>query len=232
MSGLICQYCSHRNSSADPRCNHCGAPLVKALEKAVELGTAVATGGAATVASAVAGVEAIESAAKGAENPSGGKAPIWQWRAVGMIIVVLSVLGIVVARSCALHLPSVAEVSGAQVLPERLRTAASCQRMDPVQEVDKCVIAGNDPMLWGGITAGRELTFYFQVSASDRLTETIARWRAAGGVIVTDSWVFAAVGPSATVLYANTRTGLRIETGTFAGVSGAQTFLTRSGLTR
>ncbi|WP_406271825.1 hypothetical protein OH799_31505 [Nocardia sp. NBC_00881] len=158
--------------------------------------------------------------------------PRWQWRALGVAILVLVVLGLVVARSCSIELPSFPGAMSEEVVPEPLRSAASCQRMDSAGQGEKCVIAANHPMLFGGIAGGRELTFYAERAQPDRLADSISRWRAAGGTALVDGPVYAAIGPSATVWYADTRVGLRLETGTFAGKAAAQTFLSRAGLVR
>ncbi|MEU4345492.1 hypothetical protein AB0H00_30275 [Nocardia sp. NPDC023852] len=219
---LICQYCAHRNTGTDSRCGHCGAPLravVHAVESVVEEAPAKL-------------LKVAEKLGAEAEKVVTAGYPRWQWRALGVAILVMVVLGLVVARSCSIELPSFPGAMSEEVVPEPLRSAASCQRMDSAGQGEKCVIAANHPMLFGGIAGGRELTFYAERAQPDRLADSISRWRAAGGTALVDGPVYAAIGPSATVWYADTRVGLRLETGTFAGKAAAQTFLSRAGLVR
>ncbi|MEU7632245.1 hypothetical protein AB0C34_19995 [Nocardia sp. NPDC049220] len=228
LSELICQYCAHRNAGADSRCGHCGAPL-RAVAHAVETVVEETPAKLAKVA------KAAEKLGADAEKIVSGGYPRWQWRAVGVAILVLIVLAIVVARSCSVSLPSLSSLPGGmpeQITPEPLRSAAACQPLDSSGKSEKCVIAANHPMLFGGIAGGRELTFYAEHPQPDRLADAISRWRAAGGTTLVDGPVYVAIGPSATVWYADTRLGLKLETGTFAGKAGAQTFLSRAGLVR
>ncbi|MEV6427530.1 hypothetical protein [Nocardia sp. NPDC051463] len=224
MSELICQYCSHRNiGGAISRCTHCGAPLRAAAHKA------------ATVVESAA--HAVEKTAETAESVVKTVAhyPRWQWRALGVLVAIFVALGVFVARSCSMSLPSMSLAPQQTVetaLPDSLRIGASCQQLDATKPAEKCVISAGHPLLAGGISGGKELTFYAELISSDGMAETLRRWRAAGGTVVADGPVFAAVGPSATAWYADTRQGLRLETGTFTGKAAAQTFLTRAGLVR
>ncbi|MFD0364567.1 hypothetical protein ACFQZZ_24260 [Nocardia sp. GCM10030253] len=226
MSELICQYCSHRNiGGAISRCTHCGAPLRAAVHKA-----------SAAVESTAHVVEKTAGAAETAVKVVAGF-PRWQWRALGVLIAVVVGLGVVVARSCSVSsLPSfsvVPEQTAVSALPEALRSGASCAQLSATEMGQKCVIGASHPLLAGGIAGGKELTFSTQVSLPASLSDTIRRWRAAGGTtVLADGPVFTAIGPSATVWYADTRSGLRLETGTFTGKAAAQTFLTRAGLVR
>ncbi|WP_328404139.1 hypothetical protein [Nocardia sp. NBC_00403] len=229
MSELICQYCSHRNiGGALARCTHCGAPLRAAAHK-----VAAAVESTAHVVEKTAD-KAVETAETAAKVVAGY--PRWQWRALGILIAVFVGVGVVVARSCSFSLPSMPLApppqAGAGALPESMRSGSSCEHFDVAQQVDKCVIVAGSPLLAGGIAGSKELAFYAQSSSPQQLNDIIRRWRTAGGTVVADGQVFAAIGPSATVWYADTRSGLSIETGTFTGKAAAQTFLTRAGLTR
>ncbi|MDE1673369.1 MULTISPECIES: hypothetical protein [Nocardia] len=220
---LVCQYCSHRNTGADSRCSHCGAPLRAAADKAKSAVEKVP----AQVA------EAAEKVGAGTKRFVDKTYPRWQWQALGVGLLVLIVAAVFGVRSCSLSLPS---ISGAttpvQAMPDTLRSAATCQRLDAGGQGEKCVVAAGHPMLFGGIAGGRDMIFYVELAQQDRLADSISRWRGSGGVALVDGPVYAAIGPSATVWYADTRTGLRLETGTFAGRAAAQTFMSRAGLVR
>ncbi|MGK8489545.1 hypothetical protein [Nocardia asiatica] len=221
---LVCQYCSHRNTGADSRCAHCGAPLRRAAD-------------AAKSAVEKAPAQVAEVAEKvGAETKRFivDKAyPRWQWQALGVGMLVLVVAAVFAFRSCSLSLPSLSDATApVQGMPGALRSAATCQRLDAGGQGEKCVIAANHPMLFGGIAGGRDMIFYVETAQRDRLADSISRWRGSGGTALVDGPVYAAIGPSATVWYADTRTGLRLETGTFAGRAAAQTFMSRAGLVR
>ncbi|WP_433733166.1 hypothetical protein ACQP0C_12970 [Nocardia sp. CA-129566] len=243
----VCQYCSHPNAGTESRCGHCGAPLHR-LAAAAGAAARAGEGVVGDTEKAVAGAESViagaESVAAGVEKPiaTGVEKFVqrypqhWQWRAaIGGIVA--TVLGFVFAivHSCSEPLvPSLpdlgASVGAAAALPETVRAAAACQQISTAAE--QCVILAGNPLLAGGITGGRELSISVTVDSPDRLPANIARWRAAGGTVLADGPVFVAIGPSATVWYANTASGVRIETGSFTGRTGAQTFLSRSGLAR
>ncbi|MCX4092205.1 hypothetical protein [Nocardia sp. alder85J] len=153
------------------------------------------------------------------------------WRPVALILAVLAVLALLLIHGCSkLDMPVVGQVSAAEALPVALHTAASCGPLPGAGAGDRCVIPATSTLLAGGVTGGRELSFTLQVQHPDQLAASIASWRAGGGVLLTDGTVFAAIGPSATVWYADNRTGIRIETAAFAGQSAARTFLNRAGL--
>ncbi|MFR9770517.1 hypothetical protein [Nocardia sp. SC052] len=220
---LACQYCGHRNTGADSRCAHCGAPLRAAVD-AVRSAAEKLPAQAAEVAEKVGG-EAKRFVDKAY--------PRWQWRAAGVLGLLMVVAVVWGLRSCSPSLPSLAQGSApVRAMPDLLRTAATCQPLDSGGQREKCVIAATDPMLFGNIAGGRDLTFYAELLPQDRLADSISRWRGAGGTALVDGPVYAAIGPSATVWYADTRTGFRLETSNFAGRTGAQTFLSRAGLVR
>ncbi len=221
MSHLICQYCSHRNIGAESRCAHCGGPLQFAEKLVGPAADAVVFGPAEA---AVAGAAKV---VKSAERTVAKHLP---WRIGAAAVAVLAVLGFFGVRSCSLPSLSIARSDPARSLPFALRTAAQCERPDSASGTAKCVIAADDPLLLGGIAAGRRMPFTMAMEPPDRMAETLGRWRAAGGVIVADGLVFAAIGPGSTVWFANQRTGFRMETEAFANRAAAQTFLARSGL--
>lgn len=244
-SHLSCQYCSHRNPAHESRCAHCGAPLLAELgTAAIESGRAIA-GTARAVEKTVTGVrkmvEGVEKTVEGAEKTAektekSGAAialPELSWKVVVAAIGAMLILAIVVIRSCSVDAPPpIGAVTPVEALPELVRTASSCSRADTGPAVDNCVIDATHPLLAGGIAGGRKLTFTVRVDTPDHTAAVVTGWRTAGGNVIADGSVFIAIGPSATVWYADTRTGLRIETATFANRAGAQTFLFRSGLVR
>ncbi|MFG1792707.1 hypothetical protein [Nocardia sp. NPDC049149] len=221
MSHLVCQYCSHRNTGAESRCTHCGGPL-KAAEKLLAAASGPVVSG--TAEAAVAGAANV---VKGVEKTVAKHIP---WR-IGIIgVVVLAVLGFFGIRACSLPTLSLATADPSRSLPVALRTAAQCERPDGATRTTKCVIGANDPLLLGGIAGGRPMAFTMAVLPPDRLIETLGQWRTAGGVTVADGPVFAAIGPTSTVWFADQRTGFRLETEAFSGRAAAQTFLARTGL--
>lgn len=218
ISSLTCMYCAHRNSGADSRCAHCGAPLSHPEPVAPPLGKP----------------QLVEELGKDAIT-EGEKLGIrqlrrWQWQVIGAGVIALSGILVASIHSCTPFAPP-GSLSDIDVLPPALRAASSCDRPDPTGAVDKCVIAADGPLLVGGIAGGQALTCYVQVEPRDRVTATISRWRVAGGSVLSDGTIFVAIGPSSNVWYADTRTGLELETGTFTGPAAAQAFLLRSGLT-
>ncbi|WP_040834087.1 hypothetical protein [Nocardia brevicatena] len=155
---------------------------------------------------------------------------------VGLVLVLLVFL---MMRSCSISPPSMSGLGGFEPpgatdgavveLPGPLRSA-SCRPQGAGTGVERCVIAAGDPLLFGGIMGGRELTFQVQRVQPGQLTQTIQQWRSAGGTVVADGEVFAAINASSAVLFADTASGLRVDTGSFTDRAGAQTFLARSGL--
>lgn len=170
--------------------------------------------------------------------------PKWQWRAAaGVAVAALLVLAFLMVRSCALTPPALTGPAGLagpaagpavaadalSALPGPLR-AASCRPHEETEGVHSCVLAADSPLLMGGITGGRGLAFQVQAADPGPLAQAIAQWRSAGGDVVVDGKVFAAISASAALWYADTTSGLRVDTGAFASSSGARTFLARSGL--
>ncbi|MEV5652500.1 hypothetical protein AB0L57_29985 [Nocardia sp. NPDC052254] len=254
ISESICRYCNHRNGDSESRCAHCGAPLPAVghgvghalLSDAEELaGRAgrLVTGSAHAAEKVEAEIgKAGEGVRKVAGEAEKGFAaltlPVLGWKGVFVVIAGLLVLVVVVIRSCSIDMPSpigelapVGQLTPVESLPDQIRTVSSCSRAG-TGDVDNCVIAAEQPLLAGAITGGRALTFTVREDPPADLTAVVSGWRAAGGTVVADGAVFIGVGPSATVRYADTRTGLRIETAAFANRAGAQTFLYRSGLVR
>ncbi|WP_330232492.1 hypothetical protein OHA40_08375 [Nocardia sp. NBC_00508] len=228
---LVCQYCGNRNTGADSRCTHCGAPLRAAVNEVKSVAEGKLPHQLAGVAEKV-GAEAEKAVAE-TKKIVGRSYPLWQWRAVGIGILVMIVAAVLGARSCSMPLPSMPRTdTPAQAMPDQLRSAAVCQPLDDSGRGEKCVIAAGHPMLFGGIAGGRDLTFYAELMQPNQLADTISRWRSARGAALVDGPVYAAIGPSATVWYADTRVGLRVETATFAGQVAAKTFVSRAGLVR
>ncbi|WP_280463019.1 hypothetical protein [Nocardia carnea] len=167
--------------------------------------------------------------------------PKWQWRvAGGVAVAVLLVLAFLMVKSCALTAPPLTAPPGlggvsapggdpSAVLPGPLREAA-CRPHDETDGVQSCVLAAGSPLLAGDITGGRALSFQVHSAQPAVLAQAIAQWRTASSEVVADGEVFAAISASSAVWYADTSTGLRLDTGAFAGSAAARTFLSRSGL--
>jgi hypothetical protein len=232
-----CEYCSHRNSGADSRCGHCGAPLKAVGDVLGELGRT-----AAGIAPVIIGAEklasGLEKAASGGEQAATDAKkeeakvfPAWQWKAALGGAVALVLLAVLVLRSCSTGAPAIGDLTPVDTLPELMRAVSTCQPASGGQG-DSCVVSADDPLLSGGITGGRALTFTVRTDPPDRIGDTIGRWRTSGAAIVSDGTAFVAIGPAVTVWYADRHSGLHLETGSFANRAGAQTFLFRSGLVR
>ncbi|MEU4314121.1 hypothetical protein [Nocardia sp. NPDC024068] len=169
--------------------------------------------------------------------------PKWQWRAAaGAAVAVLLLLAFLMVKSCALTTPALTGPPGfapagpgavdsdpLAALPAPLR-AATCRPHAETEGVRSCVLAAGSPLLMGEITGGRALAFQVHTSTPAALRQAIAQWRTAGASVVADGDVFAAVSAAAAVWFADTNSGLRVDTGSFANAAGARTFLTRSGL--
>ncbi|MGV9411208.1 hypothetical protein ACWDOP_14930 [Nocardia sp. NPDC003693] len=153
---------------------------------------------------------------------------VWQWRAALSAIALLGVLSTVLVLWSVPRLGSPqAPATPYAAMPFALHSA-NCRRSEP--EAVHCAIAANDPLLAGDIAGGRELIFTLRTVSPDRLAADLRRWRSGGAVVVADGAVFAAIGAGSTVWYADTRSGVRIDTAAFAGPSAARIFLSRSGL--
>lgn len=245
MAGLSCRYCGHPVDGA--LCVHCGAPAPVPGRTAAS--PDVSPGPSAphskpghdrvpdprTVAGSVLG--AIRSRlVPEAEGLVRTPHPAWQWSAAGgVLVIVLVLLAFLMIRSCSFSLPpggftDPGLLNGpGPALPGSLASAA-CEPRDPATGVERCVVSAGDPLLSGGITDGRELVLRVQVLAPAELTQTVRQWRSAGGSVVSDGPVFVSISAASAVLYADTGSGLRIDTGTFADKAAAQAFLSRSGL--
>lgn len=223
---LVCEYCAHRNIGNPAQCGHCGAPL----SARHRLSGLAGHGAERVVAATERAVADAEHAVAGVEKFATQQHPRWQWRAAIAVAVATVVgLGCTVVRSCSMPLASMPDGSVQQSLPGQLRAAVSCRRIDSTAE--NCVVPAADPLLAGGITGGKDLTLSVALDPPERRADTVRNWRTAGGTVVADGVVFVAVSPTATLRYANTLVGLRVETGAFTGRAAAQTFMTRSGLT-
>ncbi|MFC3963060.1 hypothetical protein [Nocardia jiangsuensis] len=226
MSGpleLVCEYCAHRSRGGESRCGHCGGPLRAALDVAET-----------TVRGAREVVKGAHEVVRNAEKVAGVVGGEWQRFVLPAVGVLFAVLCAVLVWSCSPLRSAVAPpppVSAAQALPELLAAAAtSCERADAGRRAERCVLPAGSPLLFGGLAGGRELTLHTELAAPEELAATVRRWRSAGGTVLLDGRVYAAVGPSTTVLYADSRTGLLLETSAFTGPGAARTFLNRAGL--
>lgn len=166
--------------------------------------------------------------------------PKWQWRvAGGAAVAVLLVLAFLMVKSCALTAPPLSAPPGLggvsapgdplALLPGALQEA-TCRPHAETDGVRSCVLAADSPLLTGGITGGRALSFQVHSAQPVVLAQAIAQWRTASREVVADGEVFAAISASSAVWFADTSSGLRLDTGAFAGGAAARTFLARSGL--
>lgn len=225
MSGLpelVCEYCAHRSPGGESRCGHCGGPLRAALDIAET-----------TVRGAREVVKDAHEVVSNAEKVAGVLGGEWQRFVLPAVGVLLAVLCAVLVWSCSPLRSAVAPpppAAAAQALPELLAAATSCQSVDAGRRAERCVLPAGSPLLFGGLAGGRDLTLATELATPEELAATVRRWRAAGGTVLLDGRVYAAVGPSTTVLYADSRTGLVLETSAFTGPAAARAFLNRAGL--
>lgn len=213
MLGLVCAYCAHKLVEGVAHCLHCGAPA-HAKETACEKPPPKPP--------------QQEESPKPAP-PEGESESSWlSWLAIGfLVLVVVGTVSVVGRQLVAGPAPATDAVAA---LPEQLRSAASCTPKDPTRS--ECVVVAADPLLREGLTGGRDLAFTATIAPREQVAAIVAEWRRQGGKIITAGTVFVDVGPSAGVRYANSATGLRIETVTFTSEMSARTFVMRTGLAR
>ncbi|WP_280396321.1 hypothetical protein [Nocardia brasiliensis] len=239
--GPICAFCSHENLVAHSRCVRCGAPLPEEpLPGSLEPEPDEPPEDSAPVIvdkvlprpgiqwrAAVGG--AANTVERGIRNP-GRIIGVLLGTGVGIVLVIggLLVVAALVLRQLlpAFDAPEVGARAGGHTWTDQIRGVATCGRIN-IDE--RCVITAGHRMLWGGVTGGRDLTFWIRSLPPDALGATVRRWRAEGGRILCDGTIFMQVSPMATVHYANARAGVAVETDPFTDRAGAQAFLTRSG---
>ncbi|WP_280265441.1 hypothetical protein [Nocardia wallacei] len=224
--------------AASPHAEHPAHTTLSAIEQSAERTAKKALKGAGHV------VEDAGRAAKGVERTAFGAEHLAErldsmsWKTASIILGVLLVLAIFVFRSCDFSPPSFdgladpgtgISAGNPKSLPESLRTASTC-RSGGAAGAESCVVEANSPLLAGGITGGRPLTLTVQAESALQAADTIARWRSGGATSLADTPVFVGVGPAATLLYADRRSGLRIESGAFTDRAGVRTFAQRAGL--
>ncbi|MFE2961036.1 hypothetical protein [Nocardia tengchongensis] len=198
---------------------------MQSLEKSVN---AAATAAGPIAAAAAALAPSVLKAGKAFTD-----SPTAQWRAVLAALASLVVIVVLIVRSCSPGLPTIGYTTPVEALPEVLRSAIRCGSSPSLgTDGGTCVIGASNPILAGGVGGGKDLTVAVEVLPADRLSEALRRWRGASPTVLTDGTVFAAIGPASVVWYADTRSGLRVETGSMAGASAAHAFLIRSGLLR
>ncbi|MGW4248413.1 hypothetical protein [Nocardia sp. NPDC004722] len=229
MTASICDYCAHHNTGPESRCGHCGAPL-RADRSRVPgmhvLGDTVAeVGRAADTVAQTAGK--IGKVVTGLEKATAG-----QWRAALVGLALLGVLVYCLVHVIGFGLPPSGWTDANAGLPATLRSAMVCHRESDHDSKERCVVSSGSSLLAGGITNGREPILTVETLSPNRLSAEVSRWRTAGGSVIADGQVFAAIGPSATVWFADGRSGLCLESDAFPDQAGAKTFLMRSGLLR
>ncbi|MFB7720153.1 hypothetical protein [Nocardia sp. NPDC056100] len=232
----ICDYCSHRSQAGTTGCSNCGAPLAKAaapIAAAVSgfsgdplalLGPVVASADK-LIGPAGKSIEgAVKGAAKSALSEAGMRLPQWIAALVGVIAMAAAVFFLV--NSCGPELRS-GWTSPTRTLPQTLLSASTCSGPG---EDEQCVIAAGNPLLSAGIGGGRELAYAARVVSPQQLSNDVLRWRSAGATVVADGTTFIAISPTWNIWYADSQSGLRLETGALPNAAAARAFLMRSGL--
>jgi hypothetical protein len=223
MLGLVCAYCAHKLVEGAAHCLHCGAPA-HAAEAGHEQPPAKPPAEQKQTESPKS--SAPESESEESEDESENS---WlSWLAIGLIAVVVVVAVVVVGRHIMAGPPPATDPVAA--LPDQLRSAATCTAQEPARS--ECVVVAADPLLREGLTGGRDLAFTATLVRREQLAAIVAQWRRQGGRIIVAGTVFVDVSPAAGVRYANSATGLRIETVTFTSEMSARTFVMRAGLAR
>jgi hypothetical protein len=216
MLGLVCAYCAHKLVEGAAHCLHCGAPA-HAAEACHEQPPAKPP------------AEQKQTESPKSSAPESESENSWlSWLAIGLIAVVVVVAVIVVGRHIMAGPPPATDPVAA--LPDQLRSAATCTAQEPARS--ECVVVAADPLLREGLTGGRDLAFTATLVQREQLAAIVAQWRRQGGRIIAAGTVFVDVSQSAGVRYANSATGLRIETVTFTSEMSARTFVMRAGLAR
>jgi hypothetical protein len=225
MAPSLCDYCRRALPTDAVECDHCGA-------KPPRRGPLSAAGLPDLARNLLADVsrDQLEHeadrlwpalAAKVLEKPL-------HWAAGAVGVLLTSILSL--AAGCHVLLPHPAAGSDpVALLPMSLRIAASCSVYDTGRHTERCVIPAGSPLLMG-IDGGGDVSFYVESAAREQLSTAISQWRAGGGTVIADNAVFLAISPAHNVLYANTRSGLRVDTDTFADSQSAQAFVDRTRL--
>lgn len=227
----LCAYCAHRIVDAVAHCANCGAPV--GVADALPLATAA---GKATLEVAHTAALVSEDIATTGEKVAAGarifaRVPLlWQWVAAAVGVLVLGVLMIGLLRAGGPDLSGLGTAPAIEALPVPLKTAADCR--STASDGHRCVVPGSSALLATGLSGGRDLAFSVRLMPSDQVADELRRWRSTATVVLVDGVDFVAIGPSATVWYASTRSGLRVESGAFADQAAARVFLGRVGLLR
>lgn len=228
MSLITCGYCAAERNAAEHRCGNCGAPLKQAVDRSSSPSSPVGHDSGAELSPVTVWERWFPSIYAMVRSGLG-----WPAALAGIIAVAVAGLAVVFTLGTATHVPRPRPPTSAQnvlaLLPTTLASAATCWG-DAPDGGARCVISAGDPFLLGIPAARGDLTFTIAQSTKVGLASVIDGWRADGGTVIEDGPEFAAIGPSATVLYASTTTGLRLDTASFANQTAAQTFLTRAGL--
>ncbi|MFB8281054.1 hypothetical protein [Nocardia colli] len=243
--GPICVYCFQENSIGSSRCARCGAPLpeeqspIESEPEAAEPEAAEPEAAEPVIGEKVlphpgrqwrgAAAAAANTAQLGIRNP-GRIIGIVVGTGAGIALVIgglLVLVFVVLAHTLpSFDTPATGTRTGGRSWADQLRSIATCGRIN-VDE--RCVIAAGHTVLWGGVTGGRDLTFWIRPLPADALGATVRQWRAEGGKILCDAQTFVQISPTAAVHYANGRAGVVVETDPFIDRSGALAFLSRSG---
>ncbi|MFF2554682.1 hypothetical protein ACFVUS_27025 [Nocardia sp. NPDC058058] len=161
---------------------------------------------------------------------TGASSPVQQWRAALVAVVALAAVVICLMRFWGPDLHPAGWTTAVQTLPQTLSSAATCHESGQGGEL--CVIAAGDPLLAAGIGGGHELAFAVRVVGADQLSNDVRQWRSARPTVVADGAAFIAISLTWNIWYADTQSGLRLETGSLPSAAAARGFLLRSGLLR
>lgn len=233
MLDLVCAYCAHRVLAGALHCVHCGAPARAAAHPPSHTDPARPGPGVAPTATAKPVSSQEPNTANPVESPKpSAEEDMWQTWVPPLVLAAVLVIVLVAVVRLFSGEESRQVTNPVDALPGPLRTAATCQPDAGGAARSRCVVRAGHPLLTGRLSGGQDLDFYAQLLPEPNLAVTLARWRDQGGRIITDGTVFAAVGASRNVLFADTRTGLRIDTAALADERSAQDFAVRAGLTR
>ncbi|WP_067721966.1 hypothetical protein [Nocardia yamanashiensis] len=154
----------------------------------------------------------------------------WQWRAASGAVVLLIVCASALVWWSRPQTPLLGWATPSESLPVALRTAAHCA--PTLSGGEQCTVAASDPLLAGRLAGGRDLQFSVRTLGSGELAEELRRWRSTATAVIKDGTVFIAIGPSTRLWFADTQSGVRVETDAFTDQSAARAFVSRGALSR
>lgn len=218
---LVCAYCGHLLAEGVSHCANCLAPVRHDHKHKPEVK-------AAAVKPAAARKEERE-VAEHHEPVAKAHSRFPSWLGPFAFFVIMVIVAIVAVRWHGPSHPRQQFTDPVAVLPPALRDNAECHQPAPDHSVE-CTVHATNMLLRPNLSGGRDLTVHAQLLPADQAAAAVTTWRNQGAEIVLNSKVVTAIGTSLQVLYANTTTGLILETTTLRTLPDARAFVSRAGL--